>query len=473
VPPVDKVDLAFAGLAQQAQLIRAGDVSSRELVELYLERIERLEPQLNAFRIVMAERALADADQADARRRSDGDRPLLGVPIALKDNVDVAGELTTYGTSAYGEAASQDAEIVKRLRAAGAVIVGKTLLPELAVYPWTESATFGATRNPWDLNVTVGGSSGGSGAAVAAGLVAAGMASDGGGSIRIPAACCGLFGLKPQRGRVSLMPDAEHWHGLSVFGSVTRSVLDSAVWLDVVAGRADGDAEAARPPATTFAEAAKATPGKLRIAVSTDTGVGSLARVAPAVEQAVQQTAELLRSLGHEVERRDPNYGFLQPLFIPRWLRGIHDDARRLAHPERLERRVRKLAAAGKLFSPGRVARARAAEPQFSARMDEIFRDFDVLLTPTIPTPPWPLLRFEGRGVVAATMGAADITPFTVPWNVSGQPAASVPAGFTDAGLPLAVQLIGRAHDETTLLSLAGQIEAERPWADRRPALAA
>jgi amidase len=470
---VDKVDLAFAGLARQAELIRAGDVSSRELVELYLERIERLDTQLNSYRVVMAERALADADQADARRRSDGERPLLGVPIALKDNVDVAGEVTTYGTSAYGEPARADAEIVKRLRAAGAVILGKTHLPELAVYPWTESATFGATRNPWDLNTTVGGSSGGSGAAVAAGLASAGMASDGGGSIRIPAACCGLFGLKPQRGRVSLMPDAEHWYGLSVFGSVTRSVVDSALWLDVVSGRADGDAETARPPATSFVEAAQSAPGKLRIAISTDTGPASIVKVKAEVAQAIDQTAEVLRSLGHEVERRDPNYGMLPPLFIPRWLRGIYDDAQRLPHPERLERRVRRLAAGGKLMSRDIVAKVRAAEPQFAARMAEVFSDFDVLMTPVIPTPPWPLKKFEGRGVVPATMGAADLTPYTVPWNVSGQPAAAVPAGFTDGGLPLSVPLIGRPHDETTLLSLAAQLEAERPWADRRPALAA
>jgi amidase len=469
---VDKVDLAFAGLAKQAELIRAGDVSSRELVELYLERIERLDPQLNAYRIVMAERALADADQADARHRTGDERPLLGVPIALKDNIDVAGEVTTHGTSAYGEPAREDAEIVKRLRAAGAVILGKTLLPELAIYPWTESATFGATRNPWELNTTVGGSSGGSGAAVAAGLAAAGMASDGGGSIRIPAACCGLFGLKPQRGRVSLMPYSEHWYGLSVFGSVTRSVVDSALWLDVVSGKADGDAESARPSDASFVEAAGTPPTKLRIAVSTATGPASIVKVKPEVQQAVEQTADLLRSLGHEVERRDPDYGLLPTLFMPRWLRGIYDDARSLPHPERLERRVRKLAAAGKLISTDAVARARAAEPQFSARMGEVFRDFDVLLTPTIPMPPWPLLRFEGRGVVAATMGAADITPFTVPWNVSGQPAASVPAGFTDGGLPLSVQLIGRPHDEATLFSLSAQLEAERPWADRRPALA-
>src|SRR4051794_7066194 len=264
-------------------MIRDGEVSSRELVELYLERIERFDPQLNAYRVVMAERALAEADQADARRRSDANRPLLGVPIALKDNIDIAGETTTHGTSAHGGPATDDAEIVKRLRSAGAVVIGKTHLPELAIYPWTESQTFGMTRNPWDTGFTTGGSSGGSGAAVAAGLAAAGMASDGGGSIRIPAACCGLYGLKPQRGRVSLMPDSEHWHGLSVFGSVTRSVIDSALWLDAVSGRADGDAEAARPPATSFVEAAKASPGKLRIAVSTNTGPGSIVKVKPEV----------------------------------------------------------------------------------------------------------------------------------------------------------------------------------------------
>jgi len=339
---VDTVDIAFAGLARQADLIRSGEVSSRELVELYLARIERIEPQLNSYRVVLADRALAEADEADARRSEDDARPLLGVPIALKDNVDIAGEVTTHGTSAYGRPATADAEIVKRLRAAGAVVLGKTLMPELAIFPWTESATFGVTRNPWDLGVTTGGSSGGSAAAVAAGLAAAALASDGGGSIRIPAACCGLYGLKPQRGRVSLMPYREHWHGLSVLGSVTRSVLDTALWLDVVAGRADGDAEAARQPATSFVEAAKTKPGKLRVAVSTATGPPPV-KVRPEVEQAVEQMAELLRLLGHTVERRDPPYGFLLPHFMPRWLRGIYEDASALPHPERLERRVRRL----------------------------------------------------------------------------------------------------------------------------------
>jgi amidase len=267
------------------------------------------------------------------------------------------------------------------------------------------------------------------------------------------------------------MPHSEHWHGLSVFGSVTRTVADTALWLDVVAGRAQGDAEAARTPETSFAEAATRSPGKLRIAVSFAMGPPPV-KIKPDVRQAVEQTADLLRSLGHTVEPKDPSYGLVQPVFIPRWLHGIHEDAAALPHPERLERRIKQLAAAGRLIGRGGAVRSRAAEPAYTARLAEVFRDYDVLLTPTMPTPPWPLLRFEGRSVVRATLGAADIVPFTTPWNVTGQPAASLPAGFTDGGLPLAVQLVGRPHDETTLLSLAAQLESERPWGEQRPAVA-
>src|SRR5215211_6234309 len=225
-------DLAFAGAARQAEMIRRGEVTSVELVELYLERIERLDPELNAFRTVMAERALADARQADARRGAGDERPLLGVPIAIKDTEDVAGELTTWGTSAHGGPAERDNELVSRLRAAGAVILGKTNLPELAIIGETEGPAFGVTRNPWDTGRSPGGSSGGSAAAVAAGLCAAATASDGAGSIRIPAANCGLVGLKPQRDRIPLSPFREHWYGLSAVGFLTRTVADTALLLD-------------------------------------------------------------------------------------------------------------------------------------------------------------------------------------------------------------------------------------------------
>src|ERR671923_1301918 len=277
---MNRDDLAFAGVVRQAELVRDGEVSSRELVELCLARIGRLDPELNAFRTVMAERALADADQADARRRAGEERPLLGVPLAVKDSQDVAGEVTAHGTDAYGEPARGDSAIVGRLRAAGAVIVGKTNLPELAIMGSTEGPAFGVTRNPWDTDRTPGGSSGGSAAAVAAGLCAAATASDGAGSIRIPAANCGLVGLKPTRDRIPLSPPTEHWYGLSVLGFETRGVRDTALLMSV--GAADEGLRDApgRPPEV------------LRAAVSTNASLPT--RLHPDVKRAVEQTGARL-----------------------------------------------------------------------------------------------------------------------------------------------------------------------------------
>ena len=266
-------DLAFAGISRQAEMLAAGELSSRRLVDLYLERIERLNPNLNAFTDVLAETARAEADAADARIAAGERAPLLGVPIAIKDIADVEGVVTRYGTDAFGDRpATADSEIVRRLRGAGAVILAKTTLPELAICGFTESKTTGITRNPWDTGRTTGGSSGGSGAAVAAGLVGAAHASDGGGSIRIPAAFNGLFGLKPQRGRVPLEPP-EHWNLMSVNGCVTRTVADSALFLDVVTD-GGGDPGGPPPPETSFTEAARAEPGTLRIAISESAAQG-------------------------------------------------------------------------------------------------------------------------------------------------------------------------------------------------------
>jgi amidase len=460
-------ELAFAGAADQAELVRRGEVSSRELTQLSIDRIVRLDPRLNAFRVVLAERALEEAERADERRASGQEAPMLGVPIALKDNVDLAGEVTTHGTNAYGGAAIDDSEVVKRLRAAGAVIVGKTNLPELAIWPFTESTGWGVTRNPWDLTRSPGGSSGGAAAAVASGMVAVAHASDGGGSIRIPAACCGLFGLKPQRGRVSLMPDAEHWYGLSVFGCLSRTVLDTALFLDVVRGNVEGDAHSAPEPPTSFTEAARTPPGKLRIAFSTKPIAPG--PVSDDARKAVHDTAEVLRALGHDVREQDPSWGLQLPAFLPRYLAGIRDDANRMAHPDRLERRTRRLATFGERVRKKPLQRALRAEQKHARRLGRLFEEFDVLMTPTMARLPVAADRWQGKGMVSTVNGVARYVPFTSPWNLTGQPAAAVPAGFAPQGLPLSVQLVGRPAEETTLLSLSAQLEAERPWADRRP----
>jgi amidase len=468
---MDATDLAFAGVARQAGLIAAGEISSRELVDLYLERIARLDPQLNAFRIVFAERARLEAEQADGRRGAGGERPLLGVPLAVKDDIDVAGAVTAMGTNARDAPAPADAEVVRRLRAAGAVVIGKTNVPELVIWPFTESATYGATRNPWDRQRAPGGSSGGSAAAVAAGMVGAALGSDGAGSIRIPAAWCGLFGLKPQRGRVSLAPRSRAWHGLSVNGLLTRGVADTALLLDLAAGTTVVDHDSAPPPAVPFLQSAAAPPGRLRIAFSRRVPPGIVSRPDDAAGRALDDTVELLRSLGHVLAERDPDYGpGASAAVLVRYLRGIHDDALAMPHPERLERRTRGMARVGALIPPGLLERALAAEEQFARRLNTVFEEHDVLLTPATASPPPRIGQLEGRGALMTLNAVAGMVPYNGVWNVTGQPAASVPGPWGADGLPRGVQLVGRAGDEATLLSLAAQIEAERPWAQRRPA---
>jgi amidase len=467
---MDATDLAFAGIARQAELVRAGEVSPRELVELHLERIERIDRQLNSVRVTFAERALTEADQAVARRAAAGDpaalerdRPLLGVPVLIKDDVDVAGEVTTYGSAAHGGPAQADAEVVRRLRAAGAIVIGKTHTPELMQWPFTESETWGVTRNPWAPLRTPGGSSGGSAAAVAAGLAGAALASDGAGSIRIPAACCGLFGLKPQRDRIPLAPKHDAWQGLSTIGCVTRSVRDTALWFDVTADRDPGETE-------PFAAAAARVPGRLRIAVSTRNPL--LAPLVREQREAFEATIALLRDLGHTVERADPPLDPVLPQVIARYLRGIAEDAAALPHPERLERRTQGMARMGRLLPDGFVRWARRAEGRTTVNLNRVLADHDVLLTPALAALPLPVGRYAGKGALWTFNAVARFTPFTPAWNVTGQPAAAVPAGFTPDGVPLSVQLVGRPRDEATLLSLAAQLEAARPWGERRPTLA-
>ena len=462
-------EVAFAGAARIAEMVRAKEISPSELVELYLERISRIEPKLNAYRVVLAEGARADAKRAEDRLAAGEDAPLLGVPVAIKDNVDYAGQVTAHGTAAYGEPAREDSLIVRRLRDAGAVILGKTNMPELAIYGFTESPTWGDTRNPWDLSRTPGGSSGGSGAAVAAGMTAIAHATDGAGSIRWPAAFCGLFGLKPQRNRVSLSPDGEHWHGLSVSGCNSRTVMDTALYLDAVSGPERGDFDSPPRFERPLVEAARTAPGKLRIACTTRTILP--VPKADEVIAAYEETIALLRSLGHEVTEAAPKLGPLVTDFYPLYLRGIRDEAMSLPHPERLSDQTKGFVRLARLFSDRRLAKIRDRMPAASARIQELWRDHDLLLTPATARLPVKVGRWRGQGALRTLNGMSNVYPYGAAWNYTGQPAATIPAGFTDSGLPRSVMLIARPNDEATLVSLGAQLEAERPWADRTPEL--
>jgi amidase len=459
---VDADDLAFAGAAAQARMLADGEVSAPELLEIYLERIARLDSQLRSYRVVLTDKARDEAYAAQDRLDAGERLPLLGVPIAIKDDVDVAGEVTTYGSAGHRTAVTVDAAVVRRLRAAGAVIIGKTAVPELMIFPFTESLAFGATRNPWNLKRTPGGSSGGSAAAVAAGLASLALGSDGGGSIRIPSSWCGLFGLKPQRDRVSLEPHDEAWYGLSVNGPIARSVLDAALFLDAT--------NTVSGPEGEFVAAATRDPGKLRIALSTKVPQ-PLVRVGGEELAAVDAAGALLRELGHDVVVRNPAYPLpsIYASFLPRYLRGTSDEADAQAHPERLERRTRTMARMGSFFSDRRMEAVRAAEARVSNRIQSIFDDVDVVVTPGTANGPSRIGAYQHRGAVSTLLLVAQRVPYFPVWNVTGQPAAVVPWGFDGDGLPISVQLIGRPFDEATLLSLSAQIEAARPWAQQRP----
>ena len=440
-------------------MLADGTITAPELLDVYLERIGRLDPELRSYRVVLADSAREEAGRAQDRLDAGERLPLLGVPIAIKDDVDVAGEVTTYGSAAHGPARAQDAEVVRRLREAGAVIVGKTAVPEMMIWPFTETVTFGATRNPWNTDYAPGGSSGGSGVAVAAGLAAMALGSDGMGSIRIPSTWCGLFGIKPQRDRVPLAPHDDAWQGLSVNGPIARSVEDAALFLDVTA------------PGNDFVAAAKRPPGRLRIALSTKAPPGLIVRVGKSQRVAVDDAGALLRELGHDVVARDPDYppSAVFGHALPRYFRGAYDDAKALPHPDRLDARTRAFARIGGLISERRMNAIRGLESEVAERVQSIYDDVDVVVTPGTAMGPSRIGAYQRRGAISTLTLVAARVPFQAMFNVTGQPAAVVPWDLDGKGIPTSVQLVGRPFDEATLLSLAGQIEQARPWAQRRP----
>jgi amidase len=442
-----------ATATRQAELLREGAISAPALLECHLARIDELEPRINAFTRVRTDAARAEAAAAQERLDAGERAPLLGVPVAVKDNFDLAGEVTSHGTGIARTPAAADSEVVLRLRAAGAVIIGITTLPELAAFgQFTESQTFGVTRNPWNPDRSPGGSSGGSAAAVAAGMAALAVGTDGGASVRVPAAMCGLVGLKPQRGRIPLDPFDEHWHGMTHAGPLARTVADAALLFDVLAGTG-----------TTYADAVASTsspPARLRIAWSTKRILPSKLR--PQARQSLDEALRLLREAGHETHERDPRYGNMNPLVLPRYLRGIRDDAEMLGGPDGLESRTKTMVRLGRLMSDRRVARAREREAARAARINEVFDDADVLVTPTTAAPPPKAGVWGTRGGVRTFNGGAPWVGFTAQWNLTGQPALSLPMGFDADGLPLAVQLVAPPDGEATLLALAAQLEGLR-----------
>jgi amidase len=457
-------DLAFLSALDQARLVREREVSSLELVETYLERIERLDPELNAFVTVCAEDALAEA-------RSPRPGPFSGVPLPIKDLSETAGIRTTFSCRAFADyVPERDVAVVRRLRAAGFVLIGKTNTPEFGTTAVTESLLNGACRNPWDTSRTAGGSSGGAGAAVAAGLAPVAHGSDGGGSIRIPASCCGLFGLKPTRGRISTAPFGD-LYGLSTNAPMARTVADAAAFLDVVAGPEPGDPYIAAPPERPYADEVDERPGRLRIALAVDPPHPT--PVDPACVTAARDAADLLGSLGHEVEEVQPPWrrDDLMASFAVVWqtIPALYPTP----DPTLLEPLNAALAKRAAETSSVDYLRALVRLQQYARAFATFCAGYDLVLTPTLALPPVPVgWVHESPDPRDQFRRAAEFTPFTAAVNIAGLPAASVPLFWSEDGLPIGVQLIAAAGGEPLLLRVSAQLEEARPWADRRPPVA-
>jgi amidase len=471
---MSETNLMFRPATELARMVRSGEISASELVQSSLERIEELNPSLNAFVQVDAERALATAEKIGP-----GDeRPFAGVPVAIKNNRPVEGLRLTYGCSLMADyVCDYDHNVTRRLKEAGFVIVGTTTLPEYGILPTSEARLFGPTRNPWDLERTPGGSSGGAAAAVTAGMVPVAHGNDGGGSVRIPAACCGLVGLKPTRGRISAAPELGD-SSLGIDGMLTRTVAETAAILDVLAGYEPGDATWAPPPSEPFAASAETAPGRLRIASSTLPPVPD-AVVDPMCARAVSEAAELLRSLGHDVEEVEPPwqadglselFGAVFSIHIALSITYSGMVAGREPTAEDMEPMSWAIYSMVKAMSAVQGMGATVQLQAFARRLVSFLAPYDALLTPALAERPLPLgtLDTAAPEPMKTFTRSGLFTPFTPVFNASGQPGISLPLFHGEDGLPLGVQIVGRPAGEAALLALAAQLEEAQPWADRR-----
>jgi amidase len=471
---MDDRDLAFTPATDQAAMLRRGDVTSVELTDLYLGRIDALNPTINAYVTVAADAARARAREADTELRDrKGDAslpPFLGVPISIKDLHDTAGIRTTHGTAEWSDRIPEhDDEVVARCRAAGFVFLGKTIVPEFGPLNISEPPAYPPGRNPWDPDRSCGGSSGGAAAALAAGLCAVSHGSDGGGSIRNPSAWCGAVGIKPQRGRVSAAPASQQF--FSINGPIARTVGDAAALLDAMAGPATGDAWWAPPFERPLAEEIGIAPGALRVAYHAHPGVERDA-CAPANRAAVEDTVRLLEGLGHDVEEAMPP-GYTEDVVMQSsaiFAANHAAEADLAPYPplETLDPWMRTLVEMGRLVSAVDYVKALDMLQAMSRRTVAFFDEYDLFVSPTVAAPP-PVVGSMRDAGIERVMEFWALTPFTALWNTTGQPAMSLPLAMDEAGLPVGVQIVGRPAAEATLLRVASVLEAERPWRDRRP----
>jgi amidase len=456
----------FVEACELRELVARGEVRPREVAELYLRRIEELNPKLDAFVTVTGERALADAARLESLDPQA--LPLFGVPYSIKDLTWTKGIRTTFGSRNYSNyVPTADAELVKRLHAAGGILLGKTATPEYGGRPTTEGGLCPPARNPWNRGHTTGGSSGGAAAQVATGLGPLAEGSDGGGSVRIPASCCGVVGLKPSRGRITLSPVAgEVWGGLFTNGPITRSVRDAAVMLDVMAGAVEGDPYWATPLAQPLARAISQRPRGLRIATLATSALGP---VDPDTVAAFASACRVFSDMGHRLEPID-----LDPAARLAESFGAVVAANLAAVPfandELIDPIVRVFVEAGRKMSAGEYVNALAAMHNAAREIVHALVPYHALLTPTLARPA-PRIGELPRTRDTYVEEALAWLPFTFPFNATGQPACSVPNGFSPQGLPIGLQIVGRPQDEPTVVALAAAFEEARPWRDQRPPL--
>jgi amidase len=459
---MNSVDRAFSSALDLAKSIRAREISPLEIANVYLERIDRLNHQLGSYFTVTADRAIelatAQTEHLAGLNKSEQLPPFFGVPIAIKDLTPVTGIPCTYGVQAlHSNISPYNESVVWRIEAAGFNILGKTATSQIGSLPYSEPPGFRPARNPWNLDYTPGGSSGGSAAAVAAGLCAIAQGSDGGGSIRGPASACGLVGIKPSRGRVSWAPVGDYLSGISANGPLARTVADAAALLDVMSGYTTGDPYWLPDPNPTFLEASGEKLGKLRIAFSTS--IAPVGEAAPVCQQAVLETVKLLTDLGHDVEPGCPDFtGLIEP-FTVIWQSGAAASGIPGKVLEPMNRWLLE-----KTVAAGEYLRAVNQMQVISRRIVGFFENFDVLVLPTYMHSPIGIGEWADLSCEETLQRIINWVAPCPPFNASGLPAIALPAILDDNGLPVGIQIIGRPAAEATLIALAAQIEAAKPF---------